>query len=899
MKYRLLWTIALIIGAIGCSVNDQVEEHEESLSIVFTAAPFQDGDRGIDTRTSVIPNETYTSYAFVWSAKDTVGIYPDSGSQIYFTMSNGEGVGTASFDGGAWTCKEGHSFRSYYPFIGNFYLDETKIPVSFIGQKQVGNDNSDHFQKYDYMYTAVTTKDSGFLNFNYNHLITGVLPWVELPAGHYTGLTLSLDEALFVTKGEYDLTADSPAIVGKEFSNSLSIELDIAITSPDILKVYVPLAPMDMSGKTLTITITDENGREFQYTYNPSKRYEASKIYRLRSATSFVDDIINFADPAVKAICVENWDTDGDGELSYEEAATVTSIPYGVFSGNHEDGTVKEINSFDEFQYFTGVTVLGYQYGGDVNNYYGAFSYSELKSIKLPSSLKTISFGAFRGCQSLESITIPESVTRIDWGAFRSCSSLTDVIIPESVTKIDGYAFCGSALTSVIIPNAVTEIGPLAFSSCSSLATVKVGDSVISIGSSAFSNCSALYEINFPEGLESIGRNAFQGCSSLKEVYLPSSLTTLDEESVLITGCGAFYNSGIELIECYLPILRRLGPSFKDKYGRAGNDLLKTIIIKGTPETTNYSIPDDAFKGLSVEAFILPEGMSSIGSNAFNGCSRLQEITIQSTVESIGGWAFYNCTGLTSITVFPINPPVHVDNNTFRNTNNCPIYVPAGSVDAYKTADGWSDYADRIFAIPGTAVPEVVDLGSGVGTWASFNIGANTPEEVGSPFAWGEVETKSEFGWDTYKWFKDDGICKYYNYAYTGSIPWTGEGERGDDLIVLEDADDAAATIWGSEWRMPTKLEIDNLLEKCDWEWTQLNNVWGYQVKSQTNDNSIFLPATGSESTGYWTSSYFFDNMPPVQDNAAHAYCLVIREGNKNRTHVARYLGYYIRPKHR
>ena len=817
MKYRLLWTIALIIGAIGCSVNDQVEEHEESLSIVLTAAPFQDGDRGIDTRTSVIPNETYTSYAFVWSAKDTVGIYPDSGSQIYFTMSNGEGVGTASFDGGAWTCKEGHSFRSYYPFIGNFYLDETKIPVSFIGQKQVGNDNSDHFQKYDYMYTAVTTKDSGFLNFNYNHLITGVLPWVELPAGHYTGLTLSLDEALFVTKGEYDLTADSPAIVGKEFSNSLSIELDIAITSPDILKVYVPLAPMDMSGKTLTITITDENDREFQYTYNPSKPYLASNIYRLRSASSFVNDVISFADDAAKAICVANWDTNGDGELSYDEAAAVTIIPIGVFTNN------QDITAFEELKYFTNVTSI------DPDAFNGC---SELRRIVIPSNVEEIGLRSFKGCQNITSINIPDNVKTIGYQAFMDCTELSSLVLPNSMTKIDYSTFerC-SALKSIVIPSGVTSIGNRAFVGCQSLTSVVFPEVVYTIGKYAFSLCIELSSVILNDVI-SIGDYAFDACVKLTNISISDKLVSIGNYAFI--GCN------------------------------------------------------------SLQTFVIPESVQTIGTYAFGSG---QSIII---IPGIGsdGIVPASCSSLQSVYVHATIPPT-LGRYALSYSNDCPIFVPAGIVEAYKTTDGWSDYADRIFAIPGTAVPEVVDLGSGVGTWASFNIGANTPEEVGSPFAWGEVETKSEFGWDTYKWFKDDGICKYYNYAYTGSIPWTGEGERGDDLIVLEDADDAAATIWGSEWRMPTKLEIDNLLEKCDWEWTQLNNVWGYQVKSQTNDNSIFLPATGSESTGYWTSSYFFDNMPPVQDNAAHAYCLVISEGNKNRTHVARYLGYYIRPKHR
>ena len=88
----------------------------ESLKIVFEASPFVDGDREISTRTSVVPNESYTVFDFIWSAKDTVGIYPDAGSQVFFTMENGAGASSATFDGGAWTCKDGYVYRSYYPF---------------------------------------------------------------------------------------------------------------------------------------------------------------------------------------------------------------------------------------------------------------------------------------------------------------------------------------------------------------------------------------------------------------------------------------------------------------------------------------------------------------------------------------------------------------------------------------------------------------------------------------------------------------------------------------------------------------------------------------------------------------------------------------------------------------
>ena len=400
--------------------NEQGVEQNGGFKLVFKAAPFTSGDVDSDTKTYVEPNGDYSNYEFKWSQKDTVGIYPDTGNQVFFTMAGGAGSGSAEFDGGAWTCKEGHEYRSYFPFVGDIYLDATKIPVSFTGQKQVGNANSDHFQKYDYMYTPAVTKGEGNLTFSYYHLITAVLPWVELPGGHYTGITLSLDEPLFVTEGEYDLTAASPAIDNKAYSNTMHVELDVVFTTPDILKVFIPLAPMNMSGKTLTITVTDEEDRTYVYTYTPSKQYVAGKIYRLRSATSFADTPITFADPAVKAICVARWDTNNDGELSFSEAAAVTTIPYAAFAEN------TTITSFDEFQYFTGVTEMQYDFDYDEGmDYYGTFfECTSLKSITLPPTLTKISFGCFRGCSALEKIIIPASVNVIEQVAFLGCTNL-------------------------------------------------------------------------------------------------------------------------------------------------------------------------------------------------------------------------------------------------------------------------------------------------------------------------------------------------------------------------------------------------------------------------------------------------------------------------------------------
>ena len=149
---------------------------------------------------------------------------------------------------------------------------------------------------------------------------------------------------------------------------------------------------------------------------------------------------------------------------------------------------------------------------------------------------------------------------------------------------------------------------------------------------------------------------------------------------------------------------------------------------------------------------------------------------------------------------------------------------------------------------------EYVDLGLPSGLkWATCNVGANSPEEYGDYFAWGETEPKTTYNRDTYKYY--DG--SYYT-KYTGN----------DSKTVLDPEDDAATANWGGSWRMPTTGEQRELINNCTWDWTTQNGVNGYKVTGP-NGNSIFLPAAGNMDVGtlscaglygyYWSSSLITD----------------------------------------
>ena len=229
--------------------------------------------------------------------------------------------------------------------------------------------------------------------------------------------------------------------------------------------------------------------------------------------------------------------------------------------------------------------------------------------------------------------------------------------------------------------------------------------------------------------------------------------------------------------------------------------------------------------------------------------------------------------------------PFDADSLTGEQKTQTPVYV------AYPAA--LKDDVPTMKCEP----KESVDLGLPSGLkWATCNIGAESPEDYGDFFAWGETEKKEEYSWNNYKW----SISNDVQFALTKYNIHTHSGNGiVDNKTVLEEADDAAHANWGGSWRMPTNAEFTELREKCTWTWTTQNGIKGYKVTSNSNGNSIFLPAAGyciDSSFGgagicgfYWSSSL-------STDHTLNAYYLTFYSSRVDWTSSNRFQGNSVRP---
>lgn len=315
-------------------------------------------------------------------------------------------------------------------------------------------------------------------------------------------------------------------------------------------------------------------------------REDANYVYiTLSSGTEIklpkVGSVISFEDPMTKMLCVKRWDANKDGELSFDEAAAVTSLGE-TFQG-------AGITYFNELAYFSGLEAI------DDN----AFNKSGIQEVTLPAKLKAIGMRAFYATP-LRGIAIPESVESVGRAAFYACRVLERANIPSGMTEVPRQMFAGCwKLQSIVLPEGTTKIGDQAFLECFEMADVALPAVLDTIGESAFSKCNTFTEMIMPQSVRCVGQSCFHTCDNLAHVEIPEGVKVLDH--MVLHSCHAMESftvpSSIEQIgwftfwDCInlreLVMLPSVPPSVRTDNG-------SYTLFKDCPEDLVIRVPDVA-----------------------------------------------------------------------------------------------------------------------------------------------------------------------------------------------------------------------------------------------------------------------------------------------------------------
>lgn len=367
---------------------------------------------------------------------------------------------------------------------------------------------------------------------------------------------------------------------------------------------------------------------------------------------------------------------------------------------------------------------------------------TSLVSLQFPSGLTSIGHNAFYGCTSLTSLQFPSNLTSIGASAFAGCKGLTSLQFPSGLTFIGGAAFedCTS-LVSLQLPSGLTSIGSAAFAYCSGLTTLQFPSGLTSIGVRAFQNCTGLTSLELPSGLTKIEEGAFWGCSNINSIYayMPDPLlfdgeakdfpTCFNENCTLYVpkksytayivapGWGDFktiakFNP--DLIRDWVTKNVAQAGTLSTVIGEDKENITK-LKLTGNLNDTDVQYLEEMIREAALQELNLKDALLyTINVCMFSDCKSLTSLVLPDVLQRIEKAAFSNCTGLTTISlpagleymyaafdgnigltsIYANMPTPLQDAYSFDglDKSNCYLYVPKGSLDAYRQDWEWGSF---------------------------------------------------------------------------------------------------------------------------------------------------------------------------------------------------------------
>ena len=333
-----------------------------------------------------------------------------------------------------------------------------------------------------------------------------------------------------------------------------------------------------------------------------------------------------------------------------------------------------------------------------------------------------------RNCYGLTSVNLPDGLTSVGDYFLQNCTGLTSLTLPEGLSSVgDCFLYGCTGLTSIDLPDGLTSVGSYFLNKCTGLTSIGLPDELTSVGSYFLSNCTGLTSLTLPAGLTSAGNFFLRNCTGLQE------LTVLAATPPAIGSQGAF--AGVDnTIPVYVPAgstdtyastepwdrfsnYKAFIASGTCGAGAGGNNLTwtltsdSTLTIRGTGDMADFTSGNQPWEDhlAAIRTAVVQEGVTSVGSYFLGDCTGLTSIDLPDGLTSVGHDFLWNCTGLQELTVLAATPPVLGSEGAFAGVDNTiPVYVPAGSTEAYAMADGWNYFTDyRAVGTTGIGTPSL------------------------------------------------------------------------------------------------------------------------------------------------------------------------------------------------